>query len=869
MKNHNSINKLPNGAKFYRVDLHIHTPISSDYEDKSVTLEQILDKCVEEGLDLVAITDHNIVGDLEELDRLATAKNVTVLPGVEISTRGGKQGIHLLAIFDRGTRKDILLDLLSRVGITSEKRGKEEALTDCFLTDVLEEIRKLGGITIAAHSDSRRGLTEDMRGQQRAEIINDERLNAIEIIHKDTRKYFDRTDGSYKRRVPCIQSSDAHSLDEIGKRVTRLKMDALCLEGIRQAFIDQESRIRFDDEEALKSYPTIEGILIDGGFLDKQTIHFNKNLNCFIGGRGVGKSTLIELIRFCLSVSPEMEFFKQRHFEMVEKLLAGGKVSLIIRTSENSIYNIQRKSGESSEVYSDDDNIVDININTFFPIVCFGETEIEKISYDVAAQMALIDRFTEGLDELILRENELYNKLDNNLNDIVVEKRVIEESNERLSELPTLKETIKTLNKYDFDTKLNRQRMRIEERGFITKLCSLFEDLESSIISLNINEILDQFEKELPDTGTISQYPNKTIILKAINAFKRSKTHILQNRQKEDKHLKNTIKKIETLKANLEERHSRQKQRIVKLYEQLKSKDEEEAARKYVTLQEELQTLSALESSTRRRKIKVNRLLRKRQRLLKHLNEIRDKLYKKRRDCAEILSKELGAKINITLIKGGVKEKYFESLEKHLKGSRVRKTDIRKIVGNITPFEFFDIIEQKNKDELMNKAKISESWADSVIHFANLRENIYRIQQVKLPDLPQITLKVGEKEKNVADLSLGQRCTTLLSLIMIESTHPLIIDTPEQGLDNMFIYDSVVKNLRAIKERRQVILATHNANIPVSGDAEQIICLESDGRNGWVACNGSIDDNKMKINVQNVLEGGKEAFEIRKRKYGY
>ena len=141
------------------------------------------------------------------------------------------------------------------------------------------------------------------------------------------------------------------------------------------------------------------------------------------------------------------------------------------------------------------------------------------------------------------------------------------------------------------------------------------------------------------------------------------------------------------------------------------------------------------------------------------------------------------------------------------------------------------------------------------------------MQSVLMPDLPVITLKVGDEYKPVSDLSLGQKCTTLLSILMLQSKIPLIIDTPEQGLDNIFIYDNVVKTLRALKEKRQIIIATHDANIPVSGDSEQILCLESDNKQGWIKCTGSIDDQKMNETVQRVLEGGKEAFELSLKKY--
>jgi ABC-type cobalamin/Fe3+-siderophores transport system ATPase subunit len=119
-------------------------------------------------------------------------------------------------------------------------------------------------------------------------------------------------------------------------------------------------------------------------------------------------------------------------------------------------------------------------------------------------------------------------------------------------------------------------------------------------------------------------------------------------------------------------------------------------------------------------------------------------------------------------------------------------------------------------------------------------------------------------------LSVGQKCTALLSLVLLESPATLLVDQPEDDLDNQFIFDQIVATLRREKERRQFLIATHNANIPVSGDAELIIVLEADERHGWVGDGniGSIDTETIKQSVERILEGGENAFRIRKEKYG-
>ncbi len=146
-----------------------------------------------------------------------------------------------------------------------------------------------------------------------------------------------------------------------------------------------------------------------------------------------------------------------------------------------------------------------------------------------------------------------------------------------------------------------------------------------------------------------------------------------------------------------------------------------------------------------------------------------------------------------------------------------------------------------------------------------------------LDDRVEIALDVGTPEHSdhrpLERLSAGQRSTAILLLALLESEGPLILDQPEDDLDNRFIYEGVVRRLRDTKEQRQFLIATHNANIPVLGDAEQIIILaaEQDGDRirAQVAQRGSIDDDDLHGPLEDVVEGGREAFERRKQKYGF
>lgn len=129
----------------------------------------------------------------------------------------------------------------------------------------------------------------------------------------------------------------------------------------------------------------------------------------------------------------------------------------------------------------------------------------------------------------------------------------------------------------------------------------------------------------------------------------------------------------------------------------------------------------------------------------------------------------------------------------------------------------------------------------------------------------------GTDLRRLEDLSKGQRATALLLLLLGASTSPLVIDQPEDDLDNRFVYDGVVTRLRALKGTRQIIVSTHNANVPVLGDAELVVALEGDGHKGWAAVDGigSLDTQSVREYAEDLLEGGREAFSARQHLYGF
>ena len=165
------------------------------------------------------------------------------------------------------------------------------------------------------------------------------------------------------------------------------------------------------------------------------------------------------------------------------------------------------------------------------------------------------------------------------------------------------------------------------------------------------------------------------------------------------------------------------------------------------------------------------------------------------------------------------------------------------------------------------KAHLNGDQAGKVLEALDAPQALFDLETVELADLPTIRLNDGGHYKDTASLSTGQKCTSILPILLMDSDNPLLIDQPEDNLDNRFIYEAIVESVTRIKRRRQLIFVTHNPNIPVLGDADRVIVLESDGSRARRVNGGTVE--QCKADIVTLLEGGREAFQRRRDRYDY
>jgi hypothetical protein len=271
----------------------------------------------------IAVTDHNSGEWIDDVKAEAKGTGLTVFPGVEITCMGGKNGIHIIAVFDPSLGRADIESLLGNLGLKPSEYGDIKTVVRKDPITVAEIISTRGGLAVLAHANSSKGALGDMQGEQRIKLVRSPYVSAAEATDfqnqelKDKKRrvtdLLDGTDPDYKRKLAVYQASDNptglgdgnHAIAGLGTRSSHFKLDNVDIDGLRQCFADPDVRIRQDYDFSLTSYPIIKAISITGGFLDGAEAHFHEGLNTVLGAKGAGKSLLIEFLRFALNQGSE------------------------------------------------------------------------------------------------------------------------------------------------------------------------------------------------------------------------------------------------------------------------------------------------------------------------------------------------------------------------------------------------------------------------------------------------------------------------------------------------------------------------------------------------------------------------------------
>lgn len=895
--------KLKHTARFYPVDLHCHSPLSPCFgkkdgisqDDIDATAEQVAIAGCERGIYLLAITDHHRCENAKDIseackeirdsgNNLYPNNNLIVLPGMEISVDENARNIHVLAIFPEDCSSAEIERILDDTGVepNPENRNDQSKVTTKRLVEIIQRIQGRGGLAILGHVNSTNGYREEMRSiemddDEILQNICDLNVNAVEVSKPDDVPHFIKDD----KQLPCVIGSDAHYLKDIGGKeyITRVKMTEPGFSDLERALQDPETRIRFQDPQGT-GIKTILGIKFEGGFLDQQIISFTSNLNCLIGGRGTGKSSCIEAIRYLFDKQiPEGRSSDIK--KLRESVLEGCTAQIIFEDQHGEKFVLQRRFGDPETKILTMDGFentdIDLKMSQNLRLSFYGWSEIEGIAKKSSQQLDLIDGFIDGIDQLKRDEQGAIGDLQANARDIKSKMDEVEREAGNVGNLQELKSELATIGE--------EQKEEEKDKEKIVNEAELLDDLIEQLESLH-----DEIKEVDPEEEIKGQ---SELIAKAITDEKllfvdefKAISKILTDSTAEDSTLmtarKNLLSELTKLKEEVEKNQTTLKEKhdpVNAAFERLLEDFDQPEAKQIAQRREQLRNQIRLREKAQERKEKAGEVLKEHQDLrtglIKKLEDVRSQQYTLRNGYVSAISAKLpkgkaNVEVTIEVVEQGDREEFKKILGHNLTGLPRQwraKGYVDMISEHYTPIEFAAAIRSTDFESFLNAGFELEEGVDIVSHLQDKPEDLMEIEICECTDLPKIYFDVQGVKKPIEDLSPGQRCTALLPIILLETDTPLIIDQPEDNLDNQFIFDLVVNTMRSLKDRRQIIVATHNPNIPVSGDAENILVFTPDGSKGKLERNGSIDYDLIIEDVKTIMEGGEEAFKVRASKY--
>ena len=602
----------------------------------------------------------------------------------------------------------------------------------------------------------------------------------------------------------------------------------------------------------------IKRVQIEDGFLDGLDIQFMPGLNVLIGARGTGKTSLIELIRFGLGGPAFTEDAKSRGNYQALSVLQGGQVTLELSDGEDHFV-VTR--GARDEAPRSSRPIPHVTV--------LAQSEIEAVGAQSSGRLQLIDRFRFNQEEDDKRSSLLTSTLRSltaEIGGVLDELRIIDDQiqemrtvrNERIEAVEQQQDLLKSIDA----TASEREELTELQRygAMLTVRSDVFARMTGTLNSYRkeLQRIalgLQNIEEWPESAGAIDQL--EEVRSRSIEAAQelRAAIEIINGSVAETRRL-NDVNSENRVTTDEKARASRRTLDNLRV-------GAGSLARRVELLTEREAQLGALEERAKDRKTKIRELQMLRRKVFEEFEEMRAERFTSRMQVANRLKTELSPGIEIELIESGMVHGYRNAIAASLRGSGLHYNTLAPLFAtHMSPLELVEAVEADSSQAIIDAAEIAPDRATNVINHLQ-KQKLTDVITAPIDDAVELSLLDGSDYKKSGNLSIGQRCTVVLPILLTAHGEILIIDQPEDHLDNAFITETLVERLRKRQDNDQFILASHNANVPVLGDADLVVRLGSDGRRGFVEHLGQLDAPKTVEAITSLMEGGVEAFRRR------
>lgn len=604
----------------------------------------------------------------------------------------------------------------------------------------------------------------------------------------------------------------------------------------------------------------IERIQIEEGFLNGFDVWPRHGLNVVIGARGTGKTTLIELIRFCLGVDGYTPETTKRSREHALSVLGSGQVTLTLVDDGRRI-TVSRSANDPTPRAS----------GPFLAPIVLSQTEIETVGLQSGGRLRLLDGFIGDQRTALSIETEAIASVRSLTAEANTIRADIEQLDQQLAEMPSILEQIKhvapqeqQLATLSADTSSKTGQLSVLSATIAAK------SVAAEAIQ-RFSQGVGRWRSSIGSGGEMvsEAWPAsaggdplgelRTRVGKAHEYFR----YALQE-----------LSAVESASAALASQVAWEKMgfedqaRNLRLEIEALQAGAGEIVRRGQLLRERKAQLESLMAVKQSRIASIQAVIARRDQALDALEGMRSARFEARREAAARLNHVLGPRIHIKVMRGGQSEAFASALTEALRGSGLRYNDlVAALASRISPRELLEAIDNDDFDLIATRGSMTIDRAAKVA-VALKDADLGAIATVPVDDYVTFSLMDGPDYKDIAELSTGQRCTVILPLVLRHMERLLIVDQPEDHIDNAFIVETLIKSILARPANGQLLFSTHNANIPVLGSADFVVQLGSDGRRGFPIAYGALADAPVVNAITSVMEGGAAAFRQRAHFYG-
>jgi len=894
-------------------------------EDRKLVREKFcknfIEKCIENGLTAASITDHHegvyaydamrVLGKMQETD---PSLDFWLFPGMELTC---KDSCQALIIFDGNLAQNLFEKARSKLGLPTDVRPEEnQGIQVELLIYNIEDLQQLldsddelrGRFIILPHVKPdghktvlRKGFHKRFKDMPYVGGYMD-KTRPDDLDSGDRRILDGEIPAWSSEKRGVVSCSDARHADFrlIGEHATWIKLASPSAESLRQAMLAPDSRIRHSEPllpEALISEVSVKGsqYLADGIYV------FNQQMNSIIGGRGAGKSTLLEYVRFALGCSAidddqtSQTTATQRLKEILEGTLDAekGEISLkiLLNGAPITLTRTVAKQDVISVITEGSVNLSSVaDVRKLVPTQQYRQGELSDLARGDAEERLLklvTAPATHQLSEIETKLKRNGQAIAEALSKAVRLSAAQHAHSHALTQQKLLLSQIENLEKQlssdghavtpaitDHEKFVRQGEALATARGVIVRnkeaISGVFSELISEIDSATTGQpVFPEKEKlsEAFESLKTSALPEGSLqsIVATVSAWFDSELARIALAEAEwapanEAHDKEYTEQKQLLAG---------KQSILESIERLRSQ-QGEVGKQLVAAGVEVAELRNADSE-------LTELREHRTALETQLSSaVEAQIATIEAASSELANGRLAEDLNYAEIEGALQQAFDLP--------RLRSSRIETILKNVQDAAEKPVKWKEIQDESLQLLKWKEGAPEDkgdapstpILSEALGPEFMERLKEAITTERVSVLLRAilrprvevfHIREGNPIEFrkaSQGEQAATLLNILMNQSHGPLIIDQPEEDLDNKII-NEIIKTIRVAKDRRQLILATHNANIAVNGDSENVIEMVL----GRQVAGGAIDEELVCTAITNTMEGGKDAFELRRKKYNF